>query len=120
MNLSNVLDDALGHVPFGLERLHGASRFLDEVLEPRELGEHVIDHGLLLADAFERDLHVAQDVRDAVGLPLDGVDELAATLNGDDLFLRTAETVAQAIQLGSSLAQSRRAARRWPRVRPGS
>src|SRR6476620_3204618 len=48
VNLSNVLDDALGYVPFGLECLHGAPCFLDQVLEPCALGEHVIVHGLLL------------------------------------------------------------------------
>src|SRR4030095_9405019 len=87
VNLTDVLHDALGHVPLGLQSPHRAARFLQEILEARELGEHVVDHGFLLADAVERDLYVPEQVRNRVGLALDIVHELTSALDGDDLFL---------------------------------
>ena len=99
MDLPDVFDDPLRHVPFRLEGLHGASRLLHDLLEARELREHVIDHGLLFADAVERDLHVSEEVGDRVRLALDLVHDLTSTLDGHDLLLRAGEAVAEPLEL---------------------
>jgi hypothetical protein len=70
VELAHVFHDPLGDFALGLQRFHCPARFLQQVLEPRQLGEHMIDHRLLLANALERNLHVAQKVDDGVGLAL--------------------------------------------------
>ena len=97
MQLAHVLRDPLGDVALGLQRFHRAPRLLQQMLEPRQLDEHVIDHRLLLADALERDLHVAEHVDDGVGLALHIVDELAAALDRGDAVVGAGEAVAEAI-----------------------
>ena len=99
MNLPDVFHDSLRDVPLRLKGLHRPSRLLHEILETRELGEHVIDHGFLLADAVERNPDVAEEVHDRVGLALNIVDELTTALDRHDFFLCRHETVAQAVQL---------------------
>src|SRR5262245_39213581 len=102
VNLTDVFHDTLRHIPLGLQSPHRAARFLQEILEPREFGEHVVDHRFLLADAVECDLYVSEQVRNRVGFALDIVYELTAALDGDNLFLRPRQAVAKPLQFTCS------------------
>ena len=82
--LLDALLDALGQLTFVLQRAQRVARLLQREFELRHLLGDVIDDRLLLAQRFEVDPDVVEQVGDGVGLRLHLVDELSARVDRDN------------------------------------
>ena len=82
--LRDVLLDTFGQLTLVLQRAQSVLRFLHDELEPRQLDRHVLDDGLLLAERFEIDAEILEQVCDQVGLNLYRVDGFAPPLDRCD------------------------------------